>query len=114
MVKKAESSPVIFQEMVSSSGSVPEKVLNSVPPGLFSGTPAGCRLLPEPITGGSLMRVVADPLDDQLPAPSSLTARTCTSYSVSASSPVMVLLVVGPVPAWSVQFPDPLVPYRTL
>ena len=65
-------------------------------------------------TGDVAALVRAVPEADQGLSPSGLWACTCTSYSVSAVSPPMVVDVPVPLKLWPVN--DPVVPirYRTL
>ena len=47
--------------------------------------------------------VLPVPLGDHPPVPSPLVARTCTSYLVAASRPVIVAVVSVPVWSWLLQ-----------
>ena len=61
-------------------------------------------------TGAAFASVEPLPASDQPPVPSSLVACTCTSYSVSSASPVIVALV--PVTSSVQGVKSPLLPMR--
>ena len=54
------------------------------------------------------LAVEPEPGSDQGPAPSSLVARTCASYSVPGSRPPMEAAVAAALTGWSVQAEAPL------
>ena len=71
---------------------------------LFSSTLTAMVLRPAPMTGAWFPLGVAAATSDQGLSPATFTARTCTWYSWSLVSPVMVAVLSALLWAWSVQW----------